>query len=72
MSKWIETLVCASKMVLVEVEDNDPDPDGTAQNLAGLEAYDGDFYEVSSSGEVSPERLDSMKRHAGLVIPLPL
>lgn len=65
MSKFYEVQVQATKLVLVEVEDDDNDPAETAMNIAANEAFDGGDIECAVTGaDLAGEALDRSKRHA--------
>lgn len=69
MSKFYEVRVLAIKTVLVEVEDDDETPDETAMNIAGNEAFDGCFDDVSvSESNLTGQKLEASKRHADVKV----
>lgn len=69
MSQWISCTVIASKVVLVECKDDDADPGCTAADIAGWEAFEGTFDEITTL-VVKAEDLDSAKRHADVLVGL--
>ncbi|MDB5885970.1 MAG: hypothetical protein JWR74_2141 [Polaromonas sp.] len=70
MSKWFKCIVTASRVLMVEVEDDDTDPRATADNIAINEAFGGTFDDVVTSGPSEGEDLEREKRHADQIIPI--